>query len=61
MEGLALALKIRKAKKALNESKPKKVKNKNARKQANQAKTLLHIHRLRKPGHHKKVAIKANQ
>ena len=60
MEGLSLALKIRKGKKALNQSKSREVKTKNARVQANKAKTLLHTHRLRKPEHHKKVAIKAN-
>jgi hypothetical protein len=51
---------LRKIKKALNESKPTKEKTFNARKQANEAKTLLQSHKKHKPKHHKKVVVKKN-
>ncbi len=60
MSDQKLALKIRKAIYALNKSRPTKEKTANARRQANQAKTILHTHKKRKPLHHKKVAIKAS-
>jgi hypothetical protein len=44
----------------LNESKPTKEKTKNARRQANEAKVILHSHKKRKPSHHAKVAVKVN-
>lgn len=50
----------RRLKKALEESKSIKEKTINARKQANEAKTVLHLHKKHKPRHHKKVVVKKN-
>lgn len=55
---LSTTLKILKAKSALNESKPLSDKTKNARRQANEAKAVLHKHKSRNPEHHKKFVIK---
>lgn len=52
--------KISRGKRALNESRPTKEKTANARRQANEAKTILHIHKRRNAKHHSKVAIKTN-
>jgi hypothetical protein len=43
---------------ALNRSRPTYIKNKNARKQANEAKSVLSIHKKAKPEYYKKVAVK---
>ncbi|MDD3083888.1 MAG: hypothetical protein PHP82_02595 [Candidatus ainarchaeum sp.] len=51
-------LKIKRGKSALNESRPKKEKNLNARRQANEAKKILFLHKKRVPSHHKKVVVK---
>jgi hypothetical protein len=51
-------LKIVKGKKALNESRPKKEKNLNARRQADEAKKVLYLHKKRVPEHHAKVVVK---
>jgi hypothetical protein len=45
---------------ALNRSKPKHIKRKNAREQANEAKTILHTHKQRNAKHHQKVVVKKN-
>jgi hypothetical protein len=45
---------------ALNRTKAKHIKNKNARLQADEAKAVLHTHKQRKPKHHEKVAVKKN-
>ncbi len=50
--------KIKKALRALNESRPIQQKTLNARIQANQAKTILHSHRNRNPAHHARVVVK---
>ncbi|MDD3159835.1 MAG: hypothetical protein PHQ98_02615 [Candidatus ainarchaeum sp.] len=53
-----MTLKEFRVKKALNESRPTKEKTKNARRQANQAKAILSLHKKENESHHKKVAIK---
>jgi hypothetical protein len=58
--GIETKLKILKGKLALNESKKTREKTKNARRQANEAKAVLHSHKKRKPHHHKKVVVKKN-
>ena len=58
--GLSTKLKIAIGKKALNESRPTKEKTKNARRQANEAKKVLHMHKKENPLHHQKVVVKKN-
>ncbi len=51
-------LKVARGKKALNESRPKKEKNLNARRQANEAKKVLFLHKREHPEHYEKVIVK---
>jgi hypothetical protein len=51
-------LNIARGKKALNESRSKKEKNLNARRQADEAKKVLFLHKKRVPEHHGKVVVK---
>ncbi len=60
MVSLKTRLKIFLGKIALNESRPKKEKMKNARRQADEAKTVLSVHKKEKPEYHEKAVVKDN-